>query len=83
MSEITVVRVPSVWSAKIPGGLWLNLAHARKLKIGTYQGLPTARIFWQDGSNDTFSGEKADALIDAWERAHNVQRDVEPASDET
>ena len=76
MSEITVVRVPSVWSCKLSRGLWLNLAHARKLSVSTYNNSLTARIFWADGKYDTFGEKDAQTLIDAWERAHNMQRDI-------
>ena len=76
MSEVTVVRVPSIWSCKVSNGLWVNLAHARKLSLTTRNGVQVARIFWDDGKYDTFTQEQATALLEAWERAHNMQRDI-------
>ena len=81
MSEISIVRVPSVWSCKLPSNDWVNLAHIRQMEVFTHTWIPYAIITWDNGDKHIFQGEDANVLMDAWERAHNMQRDVEPPAE--
>ena len=77
MSGITVVRVPSIWSCKLPGGRWLNLIHIREMKVWDANKMLTILVVWENGNTDVFLDEEAEALLDAWEKAYEQQRDTD------
>ncbi|BAY74161.1 hypothetical protein NIES25_51860 [Nostoc linckia NIES-25] len=64
----TIVNTPSVFSCKLPTAGWLNLSQVRQIQ---FEDVPTrtAVLTWQNGDKQTFFGEDAVTLINAWEEA--------------
>lgn len=62
----TIVNTPSVFSCKLPAAGWINLAQIRQIQ---FEDMPTrtAAVTWQNGDKQTFFGEDAVSLINAWE----------------
>ncbi|NER36207.1 MAG: hypothetical protein F6J93_19855 [Oscillatoria sp. SIO1A7] len=76
MSQVSIVRVPAVWSCKLHSNQWLNLAHIRHMEVFPQSWIPYVTVTWDNGNRQIFEGEDANILIDAWEQAHKMQRDT-------
>ena len=70
----TIIKVPSVYSCKIPSGEWLNLALMRRLQYEVTESLQVVRVTWENGDKNRFTGEDAIALLTAWEEAHKIAK---------
>ena len=67
-----IIKVPSVFSVKLPGGEWLNLALIRRLELKSD---PFALVVtWENGDNQEYRGDKALAILEAWEEASFVDK---------
>lgn len=70
-----IIQVPSVFSCKLPGGEWLNLALIRRLQLKSN---PFAvAVTWTNGDICEYRGDKAVALLDAWEEARCIDKSSE------
>lgn len=69
-----IMRVPSVFSAKLPGGEWVNLALIRRLQLKSD---PFAvAVTWANGDSQEYRGDKAVALLEAWEEAKCIDKSL-------
>jgi hypothetical protein len=68
----TIIKVPSVYTCKIPSGEWLNLALVRRLQHDDIDGTPLVIITWENGDKNRFTGPDAKAILTAWEEAHKI-----------
>lgn len=66
------IKVPSVYSVKIPGGEWLNLALIRRLQFESSPA--TVHITWENGDTGVYYGDKAIAIIEAWGETHVIDK---------
>ncbi len=67
-----IIQVPSVFTCKLPGGEWLNLAQIRSLEI---EDNPlTVLVTWSSGGHQVYRGVQAFALIEAWAEAKGVDK---------
>lgn len=62
-----IIKVPSVFSLKLPDGEWLNLALVRRLQFELQP--PVAIITWSNGDFQVYNGDQALAIVEAWEQA--------------
>lgn len=70
-----IIQVPSVFSCKLPGGEWLNLALIRRLQLKSD---PFAvAVTWANGDSQEYRGDKAAALLEAWEEAKSIDKSAE------
>lgn len=70
-----IIQVPSVFSCKLPGGEWLNLALIRRLQLKSD---PFAiAVTWANGDSQEYRGDKAVALLNAWEEARTIDKSGE------
>lgn len=67
-----IIKVPSVYSCKLPGGEWLNLALIRRIQIELDP--PTALIEWENGDRQVYKGLKAMALAEAWAETQHFDK---------
>lgn len=67
-----IIKVPAVFTLKLPGGEWLNLALIRRLQ--TELAPPTVVITWDDGKNQSYYGDKARAIIEAWSEIKGIDK---------
>jgi hypothetical protein len=68
----TIIKVPSVFSVKLPGGEWLNLALIRRLQFQDQP--PTAHITWENGDTNVYHHEKALAIAEAWSETQVIDK---------
>lgn len=62
-----------MYSCKLPGDRWVNLALIRSIEFERGVGFePVAIVTWDNGDKQMFRDEKAIALIQAWEEAHQM-----------
>ena len=65
-----IIQVPSVFTCKLPGGRWLNLAQARSI-----QEEPTmVLVTWSNGNQEIFRGHQARAILEALASAPGVDK---------
>lgn len=70
-----IIQVPSVFGCKLPGGEWLNLALIRRLQLKSD---PFAvAVTWTNGDDQEYRGDKAAALLEAWEEAKSIDKSAE------
>ena len=67
-----IIQVPSVFTCKLPGGEWLNLAQIRSIQIEDSPLL--VRVVWANGDNSFYRGKYAVALLEAWGEAKGVDK---------
>jgi hypothetical protein len=72
----TIIKVPSVFTCKLPCGEWLNLALVRRVQYDNLTGKPVAIITWDNGDGQYYEGENAIALVTAWEEAHKSTQEL-------
>lgn len=73
---MNVIKVPSVFSVKLPGDEWLNLALVRRLHLDETDP-PSVTVTWSDGDDTTYTGAKAIALIEAWSELQTIDKSGE------
>lgn len=61
-----------MFTLKLPGGEWLNLALIRRLQ--TELDPPLAVITWDNGKNQPYYGSKALAIIEAWSEIKGLDK---------
>lgn len=71
-----IIKVPSVYSVKLPGGEWLNLALIRRLQFE--ESPPTAYVTWENGESNVYHHEKALALVEAWSETSVIDKSHDP-----
>lgn len=69
-----IIRVPSVFACKIPGGEWINLAEIRRLQLDHDQEVPVLRVTWANGESFVYRGIQASAILAAWETATTIDK---------
>lgn len=76
-----IIKVPAVYTLKIPGGEWLNLALIRRLQTEL---LPTTAVVitWENGDNTVYRGDKALAIIEAWNEVKGIDKSAVISPDE-
>jgi hypothetical protein len=74
----TIIKVPAVFSCKLPNQKWLNLARVRTLEYEENE-RPLVRVTWDNGDRQFYAGEEATALLAAWEEAHKLTQERLPA----
>ena len=67
-----IIKVPAVFTCKLPGGEWLNLALIRRLQ--TEETPPAVVITWENGQNQVYYGDKAQAIIEAWSETQGIDK---------
>lgn len=60
-----IIKVPSIYSCKLPGGEWLNLALVRRLEFELNP--PVAIVTWSNGDSQVYNDAQALAIVQAWE----------------
>jgi hypothetical protein len=76
---VTIIKVPAVFSCKLPSGEWINLALIRRLEYELKIEVPVAKITWDNGDHQIYVAENAIALVTAWEEAHKLTQERLPA----
>lgn len=71
-----IIKVPSVFSCKLPNGEWLNLALIRRLQL-ELDPSPILVLTWENGDSQTYRGDKALAIVEAWEEAQTIDKSGE------
>lgn len=66
------IKVPSVYSCKLPGGEWINLAQYRQIKPGDSP--DKIVVVWETGEFDTYFGAKAVAILAALREASYIDQ---------
>lgn len=66
------IKVPSVYSVKLPGGEWLNLAQMRQIKPGDAEGKLV--VIWDTGEFDIYIGAKAEAILEAMSETTHIDK---------
>lgn len=61
-----------MFSCKLPGGEWLNLALIRRIQVECNP--PTALIEWDNGDHHVYKGLKAIALAEAWAETQHLDK---------
>jgi len=70
-----IIKVPAVYSLKLPGGEWLNLALIRRLQVETdNRGVTTVVITWDHRQSQVYRGAKALALLEAWQEIQGIDK---------
>lgn len=69
-----------MFTLKLPGGEWLNLALIRRLQIELAP--PTVVITWNSGDNSLYRGDKAKAIIEAWSEIKGIDKSGVKTPDE-
>lgn len=77
---MNIIKVPAVFTLKLPGGEWLNLALIRRLQ--TEINPPLAVITWDNGKNQSYYGDKAIAIIQAWSEIKGIDKSEVKTPDE-
>lgn len=67
-----IIKVPAVFTCKLPGGEWLNLALIRRLQ--TEEEPSAVVITWENGQNQIYYGDKAKSIIEAWSACRGIDR---------
>jgi hypothetical protein len=67
-----IIKVPAVFTCKLPGGEWLNLALIRRLQ--TEGDPPAVVITWENGQNQFYYGDKARSIIEAWSACQGIDK---------
>ena len=62
-----IIKVPSVYSCKLPNGEWLNLALVRRLQFESDPAV--AIVTWANGDSQVYNDDQALAIFQAWEEA--------------
>jgi hypothetical protein len=70
----TIIKVPSVYTCKIPSGEWLNLALVRRLQYDEVNDTTLVILTWENGDKNRFTGPDAKAILTAWEEAHRIAK---------
>jgi len=68
-----IIKVPSVFTCKLPGGEWLNLALIRRLQA-EYIPTTTVLITWDNSDTSIYRGDKAIAIIEAWSEIKGIDK---------
>lgn len=63
-----IIRVPSVFSCKLPGGEWINFDRVRSMKI-VASNLPQIALIWDNGDVNFYAGQEAFFILEAWNEA--------------
>lgn len=63
---LVFINSPSIYSCKLPNGKWLNLSLAYQLEIEE----DSIILHWINKETSVYQGEQAQAVINAWEEAH-------------
>lgn len=70
-----IIKVPAVFTCKLPGGEWLNLALIRRLQVETdNRGVTTVVVTWDKQASQVYRGAKALALLEAWEEINTIDK---------
>lgn len=69
-----IIKVPAVYTLKLPGGEWLNLALIRRLQLESKP--PCVLVTWENGDTQIYHHDKAAALIDAWSKIDGIDQSV-------
>lgn len=64
--SLVFINSPSIYSCKLPNGTWLNLSLAYQLEIEE----DSIILHWVNKETSVYQGEQAQAVITAWEEAH-------------
>ncbi|RCJ16938.1 hypothetical protein A6S26_32045 [Nostoc sp. ATCC 43529] len=66
-----ILSVPTVFTCKTPNSGWLNLALVRQVQYGqsTEPPLEMVVIVWLTGERQTFTGDDALSIVQAWQEA--------------
>lgn len=67
-----IIQVPSVFTCKLPGGEWLNLAQVRSIQIENTPLL--VMVIWSNGDRSFYRHLQAKALLEAWAEAKGVDK---------
>lgn len=67
-----IIKVPSVYSVKLPGGEWLNLALIRRLQF--QESPPCTHVTWENGDTNVYHQEKALAIVEAWSETQVIDK---------
>ncbi len=67
-----IIQVPSVFTCKLPGGEWLNLAQIRSIQTEEYPLL--IAVIWANGDRSFYRNHQANALLEAWAEAKGVDK---------
>jgi len=68
-----IIKVPAVFTCKLPGGEWLNLALIRRLQA-EYIPTTTVLITWDNSDTSIYRGDKAIAIIEAWSEIKGIDK---------
>lgn len=82
---MVIVQVPAIFSCKLTGGVWINLASARVIQfIDLNTTHPIALVNWTKHETSHFYDEDALAIHEAWMEAHNRfnKREINESSDD-
>ncbi|MBH8576971.1 hypothetical protein I8752_29110 [Nostocaceae cyanobacterium CENA369] len=60
-----IISVPTVFTCPTPSAGWLNLAQIRQLQFEDYPN-PIAVVTWHNGDKQSFFGDNATAIMNAW-----------------
>lgn len=72
-----IIQVPSVFTCKLPGGRWLNLAQARSFQ----QERDLVLITWSNGNQEIFRAHQARAILETLALVPGVDKThLEPVS---
>jgi hypothetical protein len=71
-----IIKVTCVFSCKLPNGEWLNLALIRRLQL-ELDPSPILVLTWENGDSQTYRGDKALAIVEAWEEAQTIDKSGE------
>lgn len=70
-----IIKVPAVYSLKLPGGEWLNLALIRRLQVETdNRGVTTVVVTWDKQASQVYRGVKALALLEGWQEINTIDK---------
>jgi len=70
-----IIKVPAVFTCKLPGGEWLNLALIRRLQVEKdSEGDRLVVVTWDHRQSQVYKGAKAIALISAWEETKGIDK---------
>lgn len=62
-----------MFTLKLPGGEWLNLALIRRLQTELLPNVAVV-ITWENGDNTVYRGDKARAIIEAWNEVKGIDK---------
>lgn len=69
----TIIKVPSVYTVKLPQGEWINLALVRRCQV-ELDPVPVVVLTWENGQTQVLRGEKAIALLEALEETTLIDK---------